>query len=224
MRFDLLTIFPHSLDSYFNESILKRGQAKKLITIKTHDIRSVTKDKHHTVDDKPYGGGAGMVMKVDIVHKALLKIYKKTSKTTRVILLSPRGDFFTQNEAKRLAKYQRLILISGHYESIDSRIEDYVDEIISIGPYVLTGGELPAACIIDSVSRLITGVVGKAESIKDESYQQIAKGQTQTEYPHYTRPEVYRGKKVPTVLLSGNHQKIAHWRQQQKKTSKLAHD
>ncbi len=224
MRFDLLTIFPRSLDSYFNESILKRAQAKKLITIKTHDIRQSAKDKHHKVDDTPYGGGAGMVMKVDVVHKALQKIYRTKNKSTRVILLAPKGTFFNQNEAKRLAKYKRLIFISGHYEAIDARIEKYVDEIISIGPYVLTGGELPAAVIIDSVARMIPGVVGKEASVTDESYDSIQHNQTDIEYPHYTRPEVYKGKRVPDVLLSGDHQKIATWRKQQKKSISLSHD
>ncbi len=224
MRFDLLTIFPHSLDSYFQESILKRAQAKKLITIKTHDIRQAARDKHHKVDDTPYGGGAGMVMKVDVVHKALQKIYRAKNKSTRIILLAPRGTFFNQKEAKRLAKYKRLIFLSGHYEAIDARIEKYVDEIISIGPYVLTGGELPAAVIIDTVARLIPGVVGKEASVSDESYETIQDNQTTIEYPHYTRPEVYRGQRVPAVLLSGDHQKIATWRKQQKKSISLQHD
>lgn len=224
MRFDLLTIFPHSLDSYFQESILKRAQAKKLITIKTHDIRQAAIDKHHKVDDTPYGGGAGMVMKVDVVHKALQKIYRTKNKSTHVILLAPKGSFFNQNQAKRLAKYKRLIFISGHYEAIDARIEKYVDEIISIGPYVLTGGELPAAVIIDSVARMIPGVVGKEASVADESYDSIQHNQTAIEYPHYTRPEVYKGKRVPDVLLSGDHQKIATWRKQQKKSISLSHD
>lgn len=217
MQFDLLTIFPHSLDSYFNESILKRGQQKKLISIKTHDIRQSATDKHQNVDDSPYGGGAGMVMKVDVVHKALKKIYPKKNKSTRVILLAPQGTSFNQLEAKRLAKYKRLIFIAGRYEAIDARIEDYVDETISLGNFVVTGGELPAACIIDAVSRLIPGVVGKEESVENESFSEITKDHVNIEHPHYTRPETYRGSKVPKVLLSGNHQAIKTWRQ---KTSK----
>jgi tRNA (guanine37-N1)-methyltransferase len=219
MQFDLLTIFPHSLDSYFKESILKRGQQKKLITIKTHDIRQSATGKHMNVDDTPYGGGAGMVMKVDVVHKALKKIYPKKNKTTRVILLAPQGTTFNQLEAKRLAKYKRLIFIAGRYEAIDARIEDYVDEIISIGNFVVTGGELPAACIIDAVSRLIPGVVGKEESVENESFSDLQSGIT-VEHPHYTRPETYRGSKVPDVLLSGDHAKIAEWRQRQSRTRK----
>lgn len=212
MRFDLLTIFPHSLDSYFSESILKRGQQKKLITIKTHDIRRSATGPHKNVDDKPYGGGAGMVMKVDVVHKALKKIYAKKIKSTRVILLAPQGKIFNQSEAKRLAKYKRLIFIAGRYEAIDARIETYVDEIISLGNFVLTGGELPAACIIDAVSRLIPGVVGKEESVQAESFSEITKESVNLEHPHYTRPEIYRGQKVPPVLLSGDHSKIRQWR------------
>jgi tRNA (guanine37-N1)-methyltransferase len=219
MQFDLLTIFPHSLDSYFKESILKRGQQKKLITIKTHDIRQSATGKHMNVDDTPYGGGAGMVMKVDVVHKALKKIYPKKNKTTRVILLAPQGTTFNQLEAKRLAKYKRLIFIAGRYEAIDARIEDYVDEIISIGNFVVTGGELPAACIIDAVSRLIPGVVGKEESVENESFSDLQSGIT-VEHPHYTRPETYRGSKVPDILLSGDHAKIAEWRQRQSRTRK----
>jgi len=217
MRFDLLTIFPHSLDSYFNESILKRGQAKKLITIKTHDIRQSASGPHKNVDDTPYGGGAGMVLKVDVVHKSLKKLYPKRNKSTRVILLAPQGKTFNQNAARRLAKYQRLIFVAGRYEAIDARIEDYVDEIISLGNFVLTGGELPAACIIDAVARLIPGVVGKKESVTDESFSTIGDQQVTVEHPHYTRPESYRGSKVPKVLLSGDHRAIKDWRQ---KTSK----
>jgi len=221
IQFDILTLFPHSLDSYFQESIIKRAQEKKLISIKTHDIRKSAKDKHHSVDDKPYGGGAGMVMRVDIVHQALKKIYAKKNKNTRVILLAANGKTFNQNDARRLSKYQRLIFIAGHYEAIDARIEKHVDEIISLGNFVLTGGELPAACIIDSVARLIPGVVGKTASIADESFAQIKNGQTTTEYPHYTRPEKYLNQSVPQVLLSGNHALINKWRNQRKKVKKI---
>ena len=222
MKFDLLTIFPNSLDSYFNESILKRAQTKKLIQIKTHDIRQSAMDKHKTVDDTPYGGGPGMVLKIDVVHRALKKIYsprkprgeagKRPAKNTLVILLSTRGKNYDQNDAKRLSKYKRLILISGHYEAIDARIDNYVDEKLSLGNFVLTGGELAAAAIVDSVSRLVPGVLGKAESLNEESHSQLKGGLTNIEYPQYTRPEVYQGHKVPAVLLSGNHKKIEKWR------------
>lgn len=216
-RFDILTIFPHSLDSYFNESILKRAQTKKLISIKTHDLRAVAKDKHKTVDDKPYGGGPGMVMKIDIVHRALQKLYPKPNKKTRVILLSTRGRLYDQRQAKRLTKYDRLILIAGHYEAIDARIDDFVDEKICLGNFVLTGGELAAAAVIDSLARLIPGVVGKAASVQDESFATFSNGRVNIEYPQYTRPFVYKKLKVPKVLLSGDHQKIGSWRRKKTK-------
>ncbi len=212
MKFDILTIFPHILDSYFSESMLKRGQDKKLITIKTHDIRSSATSKHKNVDDTPYGGGVGMVLKVDVVHQALKKIYKKKNAKTRVILLTPRGRTYDQIQAKRLSKYPRLILITGHYEAIDARIDHFVDEKISLGNFILTGGELAAAVIVDSVSRLISGVVGKEQSVKDESFSVMSNGQTNIEYPQYTRPVKYLKYKVPEVLLSGNHKKINDWR------------
>ncbi len=217
MRFDLLSIFPHSLDSYFSSSILAKAQANKLISIKTHDIRKAATDKRHTVDDKPYGGGPGMVIQIEPVYKTLKKVYKKTSKTTRVILLSPRGKTFTQNDVKRLANYKRLIFIAGHYESIDARMEKLVDENISLGNFVLTGGELAAACIIDSVARLVSGVVGKMDSLREESFSNFDKASKMfnVEYPQYSRPDNFRGLKVPQVLLSGNHGEIRKWREKQ---------
>lgn len=217
MRFDLLSIFPHSLDSYFSSSILAKAQEKKLISIKTHDIRQASTDKRHTVDDKPYGGGPGMVIQIEPVYKTLKKVYKKPSKNTRVILLSPRGKTFTQNDVKRLANYKRLIFIAGHYESIDARMEKLVDENISLGNFVLTGGELAAACIIDSVARLVSGVVGKMDSLREESFSNFDKASKMfnVEYPQYSRPDNFRGLKVPQVLLSGNHGEIRKWREKQ---------
>ena len=225
MRFDILTIFPESLDSYFNSSILSRAQKNKLITISTHDIRKQSTDKHHRVDDTPYGGGPGMVIQIEPVVKTLQKIYpaKRGSatcdKTTRVILLTPRGKTLDQNKVRQLAKYKRLIFIAGHYESIDARIDNFVDEKISLGNFVLTGGELVAACVIDAVSRLVPGVVGKEESVRDESFSSYNKagGQFNIEYPQYSRPEQFKGLKVPEVLLSGNHKKIKEWRDSQSK-------
>jgi tRNA (guanine37-N1)-methyltransferase len=222
MKFDILTIFPQSLDSYFNSSILARAQQKKLISIKTHDIRQASMDKRKTVDDTPYGGGPGMVIQIAPVYKTLKKVYAKKNKTTRVILLSPQGKSLDQNKVKQLVKYKRLILIAGHYESIDSRIDKFVDEKISLGNFVLTGGELAAACLVDSVSRLLPGVVGKKESVQDESfsdYNQQSK-KFNIEYPQYTRPEVFQGLRVPKILLSGNHQKIKAWREKQTKHRK----
>ncbi|MBU1202643.1 tRNA (guanosine(37)-N1)-methyltransferase TrmD [Patescibacteria group bacterium] len=222
MKFDILTIFPDSLDSYFNSSILDKAQKKKLIEINTHDIRKQSTDKHHKVDDTPYGGGPGMVIQIEPVYKTLKKIYPRKNKSTRVILMSPQGKTFDQNEVKRLTKYKRLILIAGHYEAIDSRVDNFIDEKISLGNFVLTGGELVAACIIDSVARLVPGVVGKEESIQEESFSQYDKKTEKfnIEYPQYTRPEVFRGFKVPEILLSGHHGKIAKWRQEQTKYRK----
>lgn len=219
MRFDILSIFPHALDSYFTSSILARAQNNKLISIKTHDIREAATGKRKSVDDKPYGGGPGMVIQIEPVYKTLKKIYKSKNKSTRVILFSPRGKTLTQNEVKRLVKYKRLILIAGHYEAIDARVDKFIDEKISLGNFVLTGGELAAACLVDSVSRLVPGVVGKEESIQEESFSHFDKETKKfnIEYPQYSRPENFRGLKVPKVLLSGNHGEIRKWRDKQSK-------
>lgn len=219
MKFDILTIFPDSLNSYFNSSIIKRAQEKKLISINTFDIREQTSDKRKTVDDTPYGGGPGMVLKIEPVVKTLKKIYKKENKTTRVILLSPRGATLDQNKVRALAKYKRLILIAGHYEAIDARIDKFVDEKISLGNFILTGGELAAACVVDSVARLVPGVVGKEASVLEESFSTYNKQDKKfnIEFPQYTRPVEFKGLKVPKILLSGNHQLIKEWRAKQSK-------
>lgn len=218
-RFDILTIFPNILDSYFDSSILKRARDKKLIEVRTHDIRQAATDKRKTVDDTPYGGGPGMVIKIEPVYKTLRKIYKIKSKKTRVILLTPRGNTLDQNKVKQLAKYDRLILIAGHYEAIDARIDKFIDEKISLGNFILTGGELAAACVVDSVSRLVKGVVGKEESVADESFSFYDKQSKQfnVEFPQYTRPDKFMNLAVPKVLLSGNHKLIKEWRQKQSK-------
>jgi len=216
-RFDIITIFPASLDSYFGTSILKRAQDKKFIKIQTHNLRAWTRDKHHKTDDKLYGGGAGMVMLAEPILRALSAV--KKGKKSRVILLAANGKQFKQKDAERLAKYDQLVFICGRYEGVDARAEKFIDEKISVGPYVVTGGELPAAIIIDAVSRLIPGVVGKQESVANESH--VAEGYL--EHNHYTRPEVlvWKGKKyrVPKVLLEGHHKNIASWRA---KTSRKA--
>ena len=216
-RFDIITIFPASLDSYFGTSILKRAQANKLIKIEMHDLRKWTRDKHRKTDDKPYGGGAGMVMLVEPILRALNAV--KKSKKARVILLAANGKQFKQKDSVRLAKYDQLVFICGRYEGVDARVEKFIDEKISVGPYVVTGGELPAAIIIDAVSRLIKGVVGKQESVEHESHTK----EGYLEHNHYTRPEVlvWKGKKyrVPKVLLEGHHKNIASWRA---KTSRKA--
>ncbi|MFH1280626.1 MAG: tRNA (guanosine(37)-N1)-methyltransferase TrmD [Candidatus Beckwithbacteria bacterium] len=209
MKIDVLTIFPEMFHEVLNSSIIGRAQKKNLVKIKIHNLRDWTKDKHKTVDDKPFGGGAGMVMKVEIIDKALLDLRKKDS---LIILLTPQGKTFKQKTAMSLSKKKHLIFVCGHYEGFDERIRTLVDEEVSIGDYVLTGGELPAMVIIDTVVRLLPGVVGNKESIKDESFSAPAGG---LEYPQYTRPEKYKTMKVPTVLLSGNHALIKQWREQE---------
>lgn len=225
MKFHLLTIFPSIFDSYLNESILKRASAKKIVQFQIHNLRDWTSDKHKTVDDTPYGGGAGMLMKIEPLYKALTAIKKLNKKIKpakrKIILLSAAGKKWDQSLAKKYSKLEEIIFICGRYEGLDARIEKFVDEKISIGDYVLTGGELPALIIIDSITRLLPGVLGNNTSIIEESHSQTGL----LEYPQYTRPEIFTagGKKypVPKILLSGNHQKIKDWQtKQQKKTKK----
>ena len=214
MNFNIITIFPKMFDSYFNESILKRAQDKKIIKIKAHDLRKWTKDKHKTVDDTPYGGGAGMVIKAEPIYKAIKAVKNRKSK---VILLSAKGKTWNQQLAQKYSKIDNLVLICGRYEGVDERIMDFVDEEISIGDYVMTGGELASMVIIDSITRLLPQVLGNEESSKDESHSEPGV----LEYPQYTKPEVVKlGRKkysVPKVLLSGNHQEIKEWKEAQKK-------
>ncbi|MDP3964312.1 MAG: tRNA (guanosine(37)-N1)-methyltransferase TrmD [bacterium] len=217
MRFDILTIFPELIESYCGESILKRAQQKKLASYVTHDLRDYTDDSHRSVDDRPYGGGAGMVLKIEPMYRALKKIRAlppAKNQKHRVILLTPQGKTFTQRHAERLVKYQRVTLIAGRYEGFDERVRSIVDEQLSIGDYVLTGGELPALVVIDAITRLIPGVLGHAESNRDETF---SRGEDDIEYPHYSRPEIFRGKKVPSVLLSGDHAAIKRWREQHRR-------
>lgn len=212
MRFNILTIFPNIFDSFFSESILKRAIDKKLIKINIVNIRDFTDDKHKTVDDTPCGGGAGMVMKVEPIYKALQKI--KKNKKDRIILLTPAGKQFNQNIAKKYSKSDQITFICGRYEGIDARVEKFIDEKISVGPYVLNGGEVATAAIIEAVSRLIPGILGNVESIEEESFS--ANQPFELEYPQYTKPEIFKvGNKkyrVPKILLSGNHKKIKEWR------------
>lgn len=223
MKFHLITIFPNIFASYLNEGMIKRAQTQKAIKLKIHDLRHWTSDKHRSVDDAPYGGGAGMLMKIEPLYKALKDI-KKLSKSTKpskkkVILLSASGERWTQALARKYAKLEEIILICGRYEGVDARIKNFIDEEVSIGDYVLTGGELPALTIIDSISRLLPGVLGNQESQIEESHSEDGL----LEYPQYTRPEIFKvGKKrypVPKILLSGDHKKIAAWQKgQQQKT------
>ncbi|MFA6305344.1 MAG: tRNA (guanosine(37)-N1)-methyltransferase TrmD [Candidatus Gracilibacteria bacterium] len=215
MRFDILTIFPKIFDSYLDQSILKRAQAKKLIEIHVHDIRDYSKQSHKKVDDIPYGGGAGMVMTPQPLYDAI-KAVKKLNKG-RVVYFSPRGDILTQQKAEKYAQENKpksgFILLCGRYEGIDERIiEMIVDEEISIGKYILTGGEIPAMTFVDCVSRLVPGVLGKEESHLNDSFSKALK--RKKEYPLYTRPRVFKKKKVPDVLFSGNHKEIEKWKNQ----------
>ncbi len=206
MKFDVLTLFPEMFSS-LEESIIGKAREKGLIEINLINIRDFSKDKHKKVDDTPYGGGAGMVMMPDVVYDAYSSIQNKNAK---VIYMSPQGKVLNQEKVQELSKEESLILLCGHYEGIDQRVlDEIVDEEISIGDYVLTGGELPAMVLIDAVSRYVKGV------LNDESTQEESFSNNRLEYPQYTRPEVFRGKRVPEVLLSGHHGNIKKWRDEQ---------
>lgn len=222
MRFDIITIFPNIFNSYFSQTILARAQKKELIDICVHDLRKHAKkgDLHRSVDDRPYGGGPGMIMMVEPIFKAL-RALKGISGKKRIILLTPTGNRFTQRDAERLVKYKQLILICGRYEGFDARIEKLADEKISLGDFVLAGGEIPAMAIVEAVSRHIPGVIGHPKALKEETF---SKDLEYKEYPQYSRPEVFfpektkkphGGWRVPKVLLSGNHKKIEEWRRRQ---------
>lgn len=206
MKINIITIFPDMFTAPFNHSIMKRAQEKKLLTIETVNPRDFAQDKHKMVDDYPFGGGAGMVLKPEPMFAAVESL--KTSGKKRVLLMCPSGQPFTQEKAKELAQYDELIFLCGHYEGFDARITDnLVDEAISIGDYVLTGGEIPAMVVIDAVARMLNGVLGSGESaIGDSFYNGLL------EYPQYTRPREFRGMSVPEILLSGDHAKIKKWR------------
>ena len=228
IRFDIITIFPRIFDSYLKESFIKKAQEKGLIKIKIHNLRDFTKNKHKTVDDRPYGGGLGMVFKIEPIVKALRALtkfkiqkskFKMKNQNSKIILFTPRGKKFNQKLAYQLSKLNRIIMICGRYEGTDERVAKYIADLeLSIGDYDLMGGELPAMVVIETVARLIPGVLGKPELLKER----ITKEKGFIEYPQYTRPEVFSPKKgvywkVPKVLLSGNHQKIREWREKHKK-------
>jgi len=206
VRFEILTLFPDMFSSPMKESILKRAQEKGLIEIGVRNIRDFTPDKHHCADDYPYGGGRGMVMKPEPIIMAIEKL-RSSMEESRIILMTPQGKKFDQKCALRLSRLSHLILVCGRYEGIDERVREYVDEEISIGDYILSGGEFAAMVVIDAVARLIPGVLGNPRSAEDESF-----CNSLLEYPQYTRPKEYRGLEVPDVLLSGNHQRIDRWR------------
>jgi tRNA (guanine37-N1)-methyltransferase len=216
MKFKIITIFPRIFDSYLNESIIGRAQANKIISVKTSDLRDYATDKRRSVDDTPYGGGAGMVMKVEPLYKAIKAAVKRKNPKRKIILLSAKGRPWTQELAKKYSQLDELVFICGRYEGVDERILNFIDEEVSVGDYVLTGGELGAMIIIDSVTRLLPGVLGNAESPVDESHSRAGV----LEYPQYTKPEIFKVKnkkyRVPGVLLSGDHKKIAGWREDHK--------
>lgn len=219
MIITILTLFPEIFSPIFSSSIIGRAQKKKLVEVKLVNIRNFGLGKHQQVDDKPYGGGVGMVMRADVVEAAIqnAKIKNKRSKTKeKVVLLDPKGKRFDQAKARNYAKLDHLILICGHYEGIDARISNFVDEKLSIGDYVLTGGEIPAMAVTDAVARLIPGVLSKKEATIEESF----KKEGYLEAPHYTRPPIFKGFSVPKVLLSGDHRKIDLWRKSKRRLLK----
>ncbi len=216
MRIDVLTLFPQMFEAPFSFGIFKRAIDHKLISINVHNIRDYTHDRHHTVDDYPYGGGPGMILKPEPIFEAVEAIKEEISTKEGVtevpiVLLTPQGRLFSQQVAQELSRHSHLLLICGHYEGVDERVREHlVTDELSIGDYVLTGGELPALIVIDTVVRLLPGVLGSEASPLDESHTSGL-----LEYPQYTRPAAYRGWAVPEVLLSGNHAQIAQWRREQ---------
>ncbi|MCD6257075.1 tRNA (guanosine(37)-N1)-methyltransferase TrmD [Candidatus Aerophobetes bacterium] len=208
MRIDIITLFPSMFKGPFEESIIKRAQQKGIVEIHLHNLRDFTTDRHRTVDDAPFGGGAGMVMKVEPIYRALNHIKKELKKEGKVILLSPQGRKLTQELVAELKEENSLILICGRYEGVDERVREHlIDKEISIGDYVLSGGELPAMVLVDALVRLLPGAVGNERSVRENSFYRGL-----LDYPQYTRPAEFMGWKVPEVLRSGDHQKIEEWR------------
>lgn len=217
MKIDIITLFPKMFQGPFDESIIRRAQDKGLVKIEIHNLRKWAIDKRGTVDDRPYGGGVGMVMMIEPLVKAIEEL---KSSNTKIILLSAKGKLWKQQLAQENSRLEHLILICGHYEGVDERILNFIDEEISIGDFVLTGGELPAMVLVDSIVRLIPGVLEKPEATQFESFSKGLAPETQyptplLEYPQYTRPENFRGLKVPEILLSGNHAEIEKWRKEE---------
>jgi len=210
MKFDIITLFPKMFVSPFDEAMIKRAVDKKIVEIKSHDMRQWAWNNYGSVDDRPYGGGVGMLIRVDVIDKAIEEV-KKNNPKSKIILTSARGKKFDQSDAKRLSNEEGLIIICGRYEGVDGRVLSLVDEEISIGDYVLTGGEIPAMVMIDAIARLLPGVLGKDESSISESHATCG----YIEYPQYTRPDEYEGMKVPEVLLSGDPKKIKVWQLKQ---------
>ncbi len=209
MQIDILTLFPEFFTSPFSQSMLKRAQALGAVRYRVLNLRDFAAGRHKVTDDRPFGGGPGMVLKIDPLVAAIRWVQRESA-DTRVILLSPQGTLFSQKKARTLAELNHLVLICGHYEGFDERLRHYIDEELSIGDYILTGGEIPALVIIDAVTRLVPGVLGGEGAAADESFQTGL-----LEHPHYTRPRVFEGHEVPEVLLSGDHERIARWRHEQ---------
>lgn len=220
MQFNILTLFPDLIYNYCQDSILGRAQTKELIQVVANNFRDFTLDKQRHVDDKPYGGGAGMVLQVEPIYRTLENMglvengkkikpvfAKATARRSKIIIMDPDGKKFDQKMAKQFSKLDNLVIISGRYEGFDERVYKFVDERISVGDYVLAGGELPALIITEAVARLVPGVLGNSESLKEETFESGA-----IEYPQYTRPENFMSLKVPKILLSGDHKKIGEWR------------
>jgi len=223
MKIHILTLFPKMFSGPFDESIVKRAIDKKLVEIKIHNLRDWAIDKRGTVDDRPYGGGAGMILRIEPIYNAIKKL-KAKNKKLKIILLSPQGETFNQAKAQELAWQEEILFVCGHYEGFDERIRKFVDEEISIGNFVLTGGEIPAMVITDAIVRLLPNVLKKEEAIKIESFspdlkklikESASNVDRYLEYPQYTRPENFHNLKVPEVLLSGNHKKIQAWQTKQ---------
>ena len=209
IRFDILTLFPDMFQSPFASSVLKRAIDRGLIEVNIYNIRDFTTDKHHVVDDSPYGGGSGMVMMAGPIVEGIEGI-KSTSGSPRVILMTPQGATFNHGEAKRLSQCGHLLFVCGRYEGVDDRVRGYIDEEISIGDYILMGGELAVMVVIDAISRFVPGVLGSGASVLEESFADAL-----LEYPQYTRPRVFRGQGVPEVLVSGDHRQITLWRRKE---------
>jgi len=209
MQIDLLTLFPEFFRSPLSQSMLQRAQGQGAVSYRLINLRDFTRDRHQVTDDRPFGGGPGMVMKIEPLVAAIRAV-RQEDPGTRVILLSPSGAVFNQARARELADRSHLLLICGHYEGVDARLHFYIDEELSIGDYILTGGEIPALIVLDAVTRLRPGVLGGEGATEEESFQAGL-----LEYPHYTRPREFEGHAVPEVLLAGDHQRIAQWRRRQ---------
>ena len=220
VQFDIITLFPSMFESPLSEGIINKAQKKGLIDIRVHDLRQYTEDKHRTADDTPYGGGAGMVMKVEPIVKAIEAI-RLPSGNTRTVFLTPQGTLLKQEKAKKLSSYSQVLILCGRYEGVDERVLSFIDEELSIGDFVLTGGEIAAMVVLDVVARLVPGVVGDAASVSEDTFSNAL-----LKYPQYTRPDNFRGLCVPDVLISGDHKKISEWRSLEalKRTSKKRPD